>query len=178
MSNLFDGTNNKEKKILKRTKLIKLDGIAGKSKKFDQKLHDKYDVEAREVIKNIFGSNIIDNEDIYAEDMIFGVKPFPYKYLEIQVLSLWDREEFPYTNPFVYARKMKYSKKTLFITFNRYMNEFIIFGRNSIEEKPSVLKKYSREKVNFVPWNKSLRSTTDKLTLDLIRIYAGEFVDE
>lgn len=165
------------KQKYKKANFIKLNGIEGNVKKFDKKLHDKFDSHARFIIKNIFKDNVTDNPNIYGEDMIFNVDKFPYKFLELQVLSRWDSNVFPYICPFVYARKMKFSNDTLFITFNKLCTEFIIFDRKSIDNIASRLKKYDRELVHYVAWGKCMKSTTNNLSLDYIRIYAGEDID-
>lgn len=173
----MDITSKLKKKTYKKEKLTTIDGVSGKVKKFDSYLHSKYDINAREMLKSVLGNSIIDNDDKYGEDMIFTVKQFPYKYLEVQVFSNWCTKDFPYSYPFVYSRKMRFSKNTLFVTFNKFLTEIIIFGKNSIDVKPSKLKKYDRECVNFVGWNKSLRIETENLTLKAIRIYSGESID-
>ena len=162
----------------KKEKLMKRGGVAGKVKRFDKKLHSKYDIDARQMLKNVLGDAIIDNEDIYGEDMIFTANPFPYKYLEVQVLSTWSTSQFPYSFPFVYARKMLFSKDTLFVTFNKFLTEAIVFGRTSLDEKPSRLKKYDRECVHYVSWHKALRVNTSDLTISNIKLYSGDFSEE
>ncbi len=162
----------------KKEKLINIGGVAGKVKKFDEKLHSKYDIGARQMLKNVLGDAIIDNENIYGEDMIFTLNPFPYTYLEVQVLSNWSTSQFPYSFPFVYARKMLFAKSTLFVTFNKYFTEVIIFGKESIDQKPSRLKKYDRECVHFVSWHKAMRLTTNNLTIGNIKAYSGDYSDE
>lgn len=170
----------------KKAKLINLNGVSGKVKKFDQNLHSKYDIEARNVLKNIFGENIKDNDDIYGEDMIFTIKnnphptnkQFPYKYLEVQVFSKWTDDEFPYNYPFVYARKMRFSNETLFVTFNKYFTEVLIFSKNSVDKMPSKLKKYDRESVHLVKWYKTMRLKTNQLTIHNIWLYYGEILNE
>jgi len=166
----------------KKTGLTKLNGVSGSVKKFDDKLHSKFDIEAREMLKNILGSNIKDNDDIYGEDMIFDVqntpKKFPYKYLEVQVFSQWSEDKFPYIFPFVYSRKMRFSQSTLFVTFNKYLSEVIIFSRSSLSEEPSKLKKYDRENVNYVPWSKAMRLKTCDFTIKNIWLYYGEDYSE
>lgn len=161
-----------KKNKYKKATLTKIPGITGKVKRFDKKLHDNYDVTARQMIKNVLGDLVKDNDDIYGEDMIFTKKDFPYKYLEIQVLSSWE-DIFPYLYPFVYARKMRFSKSTLFITFNKYYSDVIIFGRKSISETPSRLKKYDRECIHYIEWRRTMRTTTDLLNEELIKEYAG-----
>jgi hypothetical protein len=166
-----------KKEKQKKPQYIKLANTDGKVKKFDTKLHDKYDIDARNMIKNVLKDKIKDNENIYGEDMMFDIESFPYKYMEIQVFSKWDSDVFPYTYPFVYARKMKFSKKTLFVTFNKYLSELILFGRNDISDKSTRLKKYDRELIHYVSWGKTLKIKTNQLTIRLIREFYGEFVD-
>ena len=167
-----------KKNKYKKEALYKMNGIEGKVKKFDEKLHSKYDIEARNMLKNVLGDAVIDNEDKYGEDMIFSVELFPYKYLEVQVMSNWCTSHFPYSYPFVYARKMRFSDDTLFVTFNKFFTEVIIFGKKSIDVKGSRLKKYAREYVHYVSWNKVMRLSTDCLTLNNIKNYSGEFVED
>jgi hypothetical protein len=161
---------------IKKREYRNIDGITGKVTKFDQKLFDKYDVRARVITKNVLKDAVKDNEDEYGEDMIFTIKKFPYKYLELQVCALWEND-YPFEYPFIYARKMRFSKKTLFLTFNRYFTQVIIFGRDSVSETQSRLKKYDREHVHFVPWGKIMKMNTSCLTVNSIRRYSGEFIE-
>lgn len=162
--------------LYKKDELIKLNNVEGKVKKFNKKLYDKYDNKAREIIKNLLGNSIKDNENIYAEDMIFTIKNFPYKYLEIQVLGKWENI-FPYNYPFVYARKMKFSKDTLFVTFNKHLTEIILFARNGISNIASKLKKYDRETVYYISWNNVIKLPTYKLSIKLIKEFSGDIDD-
>ena len=111
--------NNK----FKKPQYIKthINGTNGKIKQFDEKLHSKYDINARKILKEILKDSIKENEDIYGEDLVFTLPNFPYKYLEVQVVSYWDSDNFPYTFPFVYSRKMRFSKKIIFVIFNKYL---------------------------------------------------------
>lgn len=152
-----------------------IEGIKGKVSAFNEKLFTKYDVEGRKVVKYMLGDAIDDNPDIYGEDMIFNLSPFPYKYLEVQVYAKWEDKKFPYDSPYVYARKMRFSPDTLFVAFNKFFNEVIIFGRTVICDENKRLKKYDREFVNFVPWRNAIRTTTDNLSIDLIKDYYGYF---
>lgn len=148
-------------------KYRKVRGIEGLVTVFNQELHDKYDIEARRVTKEILKDDIIDNPDKYGVDMIFTNKNLKYKYLELQVCGEWGYE-FPYKFPFVYARKMRYSNDTLFLTFNKTYTKCLLFDRESIVEKPERLQKYSREIVNLIPWHKVLRLNTCDLDIDTI----------
>lgn len=159
-----------------KDKLISLPGTHGKVKKFNKKLHDKYDITARQIVKNMLGAAIKDNDDVYGEDMIFTIEDFPFRYLEVQVCAKW-KNDYPFDRPFVYSRKMKFSQETLFITFNSIMSKAILFSRRRLIEKPERLQKYARETVNFVEWRHAIKITTDQLTPRIIREYSGEFVD-
>jgi hypothetical protein len=171
---MFIAKDKKDKQ--KKREYRKIEGITGKVTKFDQTLFDKYDVGARNVIKHILGEAVKDNEDQYGEDMIFTIKGFPYKYLELQVCAYWE-DEYPYELPFIYARKMRFSKRTLFLTFNKYFTQCIIFGREYVSDTLSRLKKYDREHVHFVHWGKTMKMLTVNLTLNAIRRYSGEFIE-
>lgn len=164
-------------KTYKRKGLRTIKDVPGKVMMFDEKLHEKYDIPARETIKKLLGDLVKDNDDIYGEDMIFTKENFPYKYLELQVFSRWSTKTFPYNYPFVYSRKMKFSDNTLFLTFNAHYTEAIIFGKENIDKKESRLKKYSREYVNYVSWNNALRLESPDITEENIRLYAGEHID-
>lgn len=162
----------KIKSTYKKEKLINLNGIAGKVKKFDPKLHSKYDLKARDILKNRFPENVQDNPNIYGEDLLFTHDKIPFKFIEVQVCSSWD-DKFPYPFPFVYARKMKFSDDTLFVTFNRTYTKVHVFAKSVIDIKPSRLKKYAREMVHYVSWYRTFQLETCDLTLENIMSYAG-----
>ena len=146
--------------------------MVGLIKKFDQKLCNKYDLPARNIVKKQLGEeNIIDNPDIYAEDMIICNPECKYKYLELQVCVAWKEDKFPYSNPFVYERKAHFSSDTLFLIFNKWMTKGLIFSRNALYKKPRRLKKYSRNFVYEVPWNKVLPICLCSLDMDVLNIY-------
>ena len=56
---------------------------------------------------------------------------------------------------------MRFSKKTLFVAFNKFMTELIIFDKKSICKIPSRLKKYDRELVHYVEWSKCIKTKTE-----------------
>lgn len=164
----------------KKDSYIKLAGVSGAVKKFNQDLFNKYDPEARAIIKEKLGIYTDPNPDIYGEDMLLKDEELSKycNYLEIQVFSKWDESKFPYKFPFIYARKMRFSKKTLFITFNKYLTEIIMFSRNKISEKAIRLEKYSREFIHIVPWRYALRMYVDKLSINDIRAYYGIYSED
>jgi hypothetical protein len=165
----------KKKKEKKEYRKYKHPDIKGKVVVFDQVKHDKYDIEARNVLKIYLKDDIKDNENIYGEDMIFTRENFPYKYLEVQVHGYWEKD-FPYVCPFVYERKMKFDNSTLFICFNKYYSELIMFDRESICKTSSKLKKYDRENVHFVSWSKVMRLKTINLNINTILEFVGEII--
>ena len=144
----------------------------GKTRKFDPKLHAKWDIPARDIIINRFPKNSKENPDPYGEDMLFYHPDIPYKYIEVQVCATWDTE-FPYNMPFVYERKMKFSKRTLFVTFSKDFSQLIMFAKPFIEKTPSRLQKYDRELVHLVPWNRARLMDTENFTIQNIKRYAG-----
>jgi hypothetical protein len=155
-----------------KKKYTVIPGVKGKVKRFDENLSNKFDVKAREVVKHVFGDLVYDNPDTYGEDIIVKCNEIPYKYFELQVCGDWDIK-FPYRYPFVYARKMRFSKKTLFITFNKDFTKLLIFDRDAIDNKPTRLVKYSRELVNLVGWGKVMMMETDELSINSIKLYLG-----
>lgn len=157
------------KKINPRYK--KIGGMSGKIKVFDQRLADRYDVKPRSIIKEKLGELIIDNPDKYGEDMVVLTDEIPYGYIELQVYGKWKEEEFPYESPFVYERKMKFCETTLFICFNSTYEKLVMFSRDSVHPKRYRAKKYSREFVHYVPWNKAMTLSTENLCMDIIRRY-------
>jgi hypothetical protein len=153
--------------------------VNGLTSIFNQDLFDKYDKKARDIVKMMLPNNINDNPNIYGEDLILYGTKTPYKYIEVQVCGVWKSDKYPYKCPFVYARKMKFSKYTLFITFNNTYTKFIMFSYNVISKIPSRLKKYDREMVNYVSWYNACLLDVNDLTLENIYNYAGvEYIDD
>jgi hypothetical protein len=149
-----------------------MDCVPGKIKKFDERLYNKYDVPAREIIKQKLGDeNVCDNPDIYAEDLLITSPTCKYKFLELQVCTHWTGKQYPYDMPFIYARKATFSCDTLFLILNKYMTRGIIFNRSSLVDKPRRLKKYSRYYVYDVPWNRVLSVELESLDIDMLNMY-------
>jgi len=144
--------------------------LKGQIKKFDQKLYDRYDIPARDILKEKLGDKIIDNPDIYAEDMIINDPECKYKFLEIQVCAEW-RDKYPHNEPFVYERKGHFNDLTLFILFNREMTEGYFFDKLSLNKEPIRRKKYSRYFIYTVPWTRVCRFITKDLTMDDIYLF-------
>ena len=154
------------------SKYITDNDLIGKHSKFNQELFEKYDTPARNVVKNALGEFVVDNPDKYHQDLIITDEHFKYKYIELQVCSNWVNERFPFDNVYVYERKCHYHNDTLFITLNKAMTKGVLFDAKSFKNnKPRRIKKYSREFVYDVPWNKILPFSIDDLTPQLIGLY-------
>ena len=141
------------------------------TKKFDQKMHDKYDIPARNKLKEILGDIVSENPNIYGEDMILNIQGCKYKYIELQVCATWMGEKFPHKLPYIYERKIKFSKETLFLIFNKSLTEGLLFSRDSITGEPRRIKKYSREFIYEIRWNNIMRVYLETLTPELIMLY-------
>lgn len=150
--------NNKRRKYSK-TSL----SLYGLHSSFSQKMHDKYDIPARAKLKEILGDVLLDNPNIYEQDMIINIPDCKYKYLEIQVCTTWITPTYPHKSLYVYERKGKYGADTLFITMNKILTRGIMFSRDSLEDKPRRLQKYSREYVYDIPWHKSVEISIEYL---------------
>jgi hypothetical protein len=162
---------DKIKKFKKKEKMRTIAGVPGKVAKFSQKMHDKYDIEGRNMVKKCLKDDVIDNPDIYGVDMILTKPDLPYKFIEVQVYANWQTDTFPYFKPYIYARKLKYGNDTLFVAYNRYFTKVLIFGRRKIIDKPERLKKYDREFVYYVNWNNVMELNADDLSIENIELY-------
>lgn len=173
LSNLnLNKPKNKNANIIK-PKFKSMAGQTGKIKQFDQNLSDKFDIRSRDIVKECLKDLVDDNPDIYGEDLIVRSKDIPYGYIELQVYGKWDSNNFPYNQPFIYERKMKFCENTLFICFNKSFDEIIIFSRKHVNPKKYRVKKFSREYICYVPWTSVIRVKIEELNLKLIRIYCG-----
>jgi hypothetical protein len=150
--------------------LIKDKSLVGMRHVFDQHLHDKYDIPARQKIKEILGKYVEENSDQYQQNMILKIIKCKYKYLELQVCADW-HDEYPHNRVFVYERKAKYGSDTLYLTLNRSMTKGYIFSRDAFEDKPRRLKKYSREFVYDIKRSHALHVTMDEFNKYLILSY-------
>lgn len=145
--------------------------MLGKIKKFDEKLYNKYDIPARELLKVKLGDKIRDNDDIYGEDMIFQDDECKFKYLEIQVCATWIGDKYPYEKPFVFERKGHFSDDTLFILFNKHMTKALLFAKTSLDKVPTRTKKYSRFFKYDVSWDKVVMVYMEYFNMDDIYIF-------
>lgn len=153
-------------------KYYKNPNIVGMRTKFDQKMHDKYDIPARKRIIELLGDYVIENPNIYKQDLIITNKKSKYKYLELQVCTSWIDEIYPFKQPFVYARKCLYEDDTIYLTLNKSMTKGFLFDRKSFRKsKPRRLRKYSREFVYDIPWCQVITLYLDNLDEDLIELY-------
>jgi hypothetical protein len=141
--------------------------MIGKIKKFNQKLYDKYDIPARQIIKEKIGEdNVKDNEDIYAEDMIITHPKCRYKYLELQACAEWVYNDYPHEKPFVFERKGHFNDDTLFIIFNKHFTKLLLFSKVGLHKNPIRLKKYSRFYKYEVGWSYVFKIQVDDLSID------------
>ncbi|ARF08853.1 hypothetical protein Catovirus_1_903 [Catovirus CTV1] len=165
--------NAKKEEVIKKEENIKKKYVVlkGKIKKFDQKLYDKYDIPAREIMKKILGNNIRDNPDIYAEDMILELPECKYKFVELQVCAKWINDKYPHEYPFVYERKGHFSDDTLYIIFSKNMTRGLIFDKKSLNKEPKRIQKYSRTFVYDVAWRYVMPFITEFLDADVIKSY-------
>ena len=165
--------NAKKEEVIKKEENIKKKYVVlkGKIKKFDQKLYDKYDIPARDIIKKRLGNLVRDNPDIYAEDLILEDKECRYKFIELQVCAGWINDKYPHRLPFVYERKGHFSKDTLYIILNRNMTQGLLFDKESLNTTPVRIKKYSRTFIYQVPWRNVLPFCIDNFDIDVIKCY-------
>jgi hypothetical protein len=145
--------------------------MLGKIKKFDEKLYNKYDIPAREILKNKLGDKIKDNPDIYAEDMIIDDIDCKYKFLEIQACADWIGEKYPHNKPFVFERKGHFDDKTLFILFDKHLTKALLFAKTSLEKIPVRTKKYSRFYKYEVPWNKVITVHMENFSIEDVYLF-------
>lgn len=145
--------------------------LEGKIKKFDMRLYEKYDLPARELLKQKLGNNVQDNPDIYAQDLLLIIDKCKYKYIELQVCTTWVNDKYPYQCPFVYERKASFSNDTLFIVLNKNMSKGLLFDRESLNKKPRRLKKFSRTFVYETPWHRIIEFYFDYFDADTILSY-------
>jgi hypothetical protein len=166
-------SNHKETKEDKTTKYDKINnnkGMIGIRRKFNDELHDKYDVPARQAIKDALGDFVIDHPDEYAQDLIINSPTCSYKYLEVQVCTTW-LDKYPYDTVHIYARKARYDDDTLFITLNRAMTKGYIFSVGDMKLVPRRLKKYSREFVYDIPWGRCMLVYLNSIDRETIELY-------
>lgn len=145
-------------------------GMIGIRRKFNQKLHDKYDVTARKVLIDALGDYLSDHPDKYAQDLVINSKTCQYKYLEVQVCVEW-LDKYPYDTVFIYARKARYDNDTLFITMNRALTKGYIFSVGDTKMKPRRIKKYSREFVYDIPWGRCMLVYINSIDREAIELY-------
>jgi hypothetical protein len=146
--------------------------LKGGHKVFSNELCDKYDIPARNKIKEALGDFVKDNPDTYKQDLVITDKNFKYKYIELQVCTTWVNDKFPHDNVYIYERKNVYGKDTLFMTLDKHMTEGYLFDGTSYDkDNPRRFKKWSREFVYDIPWNKVMRFSTDKITPENLSFY-------
>jgi hypothetical protein len=152
-------------------KYIENTSLVGKHKAFNIEQFEKYDPPAREKIKQALGDFIEDNPDIYKQDFVVKDPEFKYKYIEIQVCAGWI-DEYPHDKVYIYERKYQYEDDTLFITLNKTLTKGFIFDKSGFKNtKPRRIKKYSREFVYDIPWNKIMPINLAEFDVDIIKLF-------
>lgn len=137
----------------------------GKIQKFNNVLFEKYDIPARQKIKDVLKEYIKDNPDKYGADMIIKSEKCKYKYLELQVCTQWRDDKFPYKNMYIWVRKGKYNNDTLFLTLSRDLSMGYLFDISKLDkDKPKRFKKYSRQFIYDIPWNQVMLVYMDYFT--------------
>ena len=106
-------------------------------KQFDEALHGKYDKPARVATKEYMqhkGYKIWDNPDIYGQDLIAkGIKG--KFYVECEVKTLWDKDEFPFDSVQLPERKSKFfDTPTLFFIWNKPLTSALLFKSDDIKD--------------------------------------------
>ena len=160
-------------KTRKRKKYFKDPNLIGYRRRFCEQLHQKYDIPARIKLKEVFGDYLLENPDKYGQDFIINSKTCKYEFLEVQVCSSW-LAGYPFDKVWIYERKSiyKYDDKTLFLTLNKRLTKGFIFDIASIKDvKPRRLRKYSREFVYDIPWNRVLKVYLDTVDKETIEYY-------
>jgi hypothetical protein len=155
-----------------RSKYVYDRKLKGKHRKFDYNLHATFDIPARNKLIEVLGDYVSEHPDEVQQDFIINSETCKYKYLEVQVISRWVGDDYPYPTLYIYERKAKYKSDTLFLTFNRHLTKGFIFDRDSINNiEPRRFKKYSREFVYDIPWNRIMPFYTKNLDKETIELY-------
>lgn len=145
--------------------------LKGKIKKFDIKLFNKYDIPARNIIKEKLNVYVKDNPNIFEEDLLLDAEGCKYKYIEIQVRVKWINDKYPDDLPYIYERKKHFSPNTLYIILNKNMDQGLLFNKEALFNKPVRERKYSKYFIYCAQWNKVLRFNIKDLDIDLIKTY-------
>jgi hypothetical protein len=164
--------HEKEIDKIQKRKLVYDPRIRQKRNRFNQGMHDKYDIPARKKLIEVLGDFIEEHPNPYKQDFIIKSDTCKYKYLEVQVCSKWVNKIYPMKTVWVWARKAVYESDTLFITLSKNLKYGFIFDANSFRDiKPRRLKKYSREFVIDIPWNQIMKVSLDTLDKETIELY-------
>lgn len=158
---------------MKKRKFLKFsNNIYGKKAVFNEHLFNKYDIPARKKLINALGEYLSDNPDKFGQDLIINSDTCKYKFLEVQVCADWIAPDFPKKYLYIYERKKRYGKDTLFITLNRWMTKAFIFDTQVlVNDKPRRIRKYSREFIYEIPWNRALNVFIEHINKNSIEWY-------
>lgn len=170
-NNLKDKIKGKTKDFLQTKKYINFTNLnfkyvnGKKIKIFDQNMKDFYEKIPRKIIKECLGNNVIDNRNIYGEDMIILNDNLRIDFIEIQVYGKW-RESFPYDKPFIFERKEKLDDNTLFVCFNYDYTKIIMFEKKDLSSK-SKHNIYNENIIN-VEWSDVYELSRDELSMQFL----------
>ncbi len=140
--------------------------LLGKIKKFDEVLFNKYDIPARDLMKEKLGEKVKDNPDIYGEDLIIDDPNLSFKFLELQVCAEWIGEKYPHPKPFVYERKGHFDDATLFILFDKHLTKALFFSKKMLNKEPKRKKKYSRFFIYEIEWKYVVEYYMENFSID------------
>ncbi len=172
LDNILEAELKKEEDKKKRRKLVFDHRLQNKRGKFSEKMHQRYDIPARDKLLKVLGDFIYEHPNPYKQDFVINSKTCKYKYLEVQVCSKWVNEIYPFKTLWVWERKSVYNDDTLFITLSKNLKHGFIFDANSIKMgQRRRLKKYSREFVYDIPWHKIMKVFVDNLDKETIELY-------
>jgi hypothetical protein len=164
--------DKKDKKKETKSKYIYDPNIIGKHSKFNIQLFEKYDIPARNIIKQKLGEFVNDNPNELQQDLIINDPKCKYKFIELQVCTNWTGDTYPHDFVYIFARKYKYDSTTLFITLDRFFTRGYIFDAHSFKNvTPRRLKKYSREYIYDIPWGRVLHFYVEHFTWDDVLAY-------
>jgi hypothetical protein len=160
-------SETKKKNIIKPKFKI----VNGKNIKiFDERLKKYYDIMPRKIVKKYLGDIVMDNPNIYNEDMIINDKYIKFKFIELQVFGKW-KNIFPYEKPFIFERKMRFHNDTLFICFNQDYTKIIMFGKDKLNKEKVKHREYGEEYIYTIDWINTLSIDVDELSLFVIDNY-------
>lgn len=174
-NNIFPRSSKNYKHQTTEPQFRKSKALEGEIKVFDQNLFDRYDKTSRVIIKKKLEGFVMDNPDIYGEDIIVTSDDIPYEYIELQVYGKWNSQNYPYFTPFVFERKMRLAESTLFICFSADYKRIVMFSKKVLTKKKYKIKNYPQELIHYVTVGRAVFLNTEDLNVDVIKKYGGVY---